>query len=253
MFKDIKVETSRIELKASDFSKEDLELLDIEGLSRSFVTIQFKEINDQVIFALRDFIRNQYKLPMKYIECVNFQYQSVKRKPIKDKSGKMLDYLYIEPLNNNYPSYIRYIPINQALPLDTSILINIDETKMPNLEPNYYFLRSNSMITDKNIEDIIKKSKPSSKYLKPWLNNVHIGSLDIDSKLLFKGKVSLNNPEVCNSLTLFGFNRDDDNKLFRIFVYDCYNVTPKEIFEMMSKANVCKECKEFCEAVVSKL
>jgi hypothetical protein len=251
MFKDIKVEQTRIELNAKDFTPKELSLIDIKGLSRSFLRVSFKEINDNVINALRDFIKNQYKLPMKYIEEVDYKYSACKRAPNNDKDNP--DYLYIEPLNNNYPCYIRYIPINQALPLDTNIIIDIDETKMPDLVPNYYFFRSNSLQTDPKIEETIKKIKPNSIYTKPWLQSVHIGSLDIDSKLFYKGKVAMINTDNSCSFTLFGFHRDDEHKYFEVFTYDCYNVVPKEIFEMMLKQpGINSDCKSFCEAVLSK-
>lgn len=255
MFKNIKVEQSRMDLNPKDFTAKELSLIDVKGLSRSFLTVRFDKIDDSTIAALRDFIKNQYKLPMKYIEMEDYKYISRKRDNSDVvKKGDAPDYLYIEPLNNNYPCYIRYIPINQALPLDTIIIIDIDELKMKDLKPNYYFFRSNSMKTDDNIEEVIKKAKPKSICTKPWLENVHIGSLDIDSKLFYKGRVTMMNPNKCCSFTLFGFKRNDDEKYFKIFTYDCYNVTPKEIFEMMlEQPGIGNECKEFCKEVISKI
>jgi hypothetical protein len=254
MFKGLKVELSEIKLDKSKFTPKELSLIDIEGLSRHVLTVHFEDINENAILAMRDFIRNQYKIPMKYITCEYYQYVACKREFKENKEAPSLpDYLYIEPLNNNYQSYIMYIPVNQSIPLDTSVIINIDETQMKDLKPNYYFFRSNDIQTSKDIESQILKANPQSIYKRPWLNNVHIGSLDIDSKLTFKGKVALSNVDVCNSLTLFGFNRDDDNKLFRIYTFDCFNVTPKNIFELMLKQPVGDECKEFCKAVLKTL
>lgn len=246
----LKVTHEQINLDKSKFDKKELSLIDIEGLSRHELTVHFKEVDDDVILALRDFIRNQYKIPMKYIKCEHFQYVATKRDMMKSDEDGDYDYMYIEPLNNNYPLYIGYIPVNQSLPLDTSATLNINMHRMADLEPDYYFLRSNSIVAKDGIEDVIKKENKDSIYLKPWLQNVHIGSLDIDSKLIFKGKVAMTNTEVCNSMTLFGFNRDDDNKLFRIFTFNCYNILPKNIFEMMLKQPVNDQCKEFCEAVL---
>ena len=251
MFKGIKVEKSQLNLEKSKFTKKELSLIDIEGLSRNIVTIHFKDINEKTCIALRDFIRNQYKIPMKFIECDFFQYVACKR-DIKDESEGIQDYLYIEPLNNNYAAYIRYIPVNQSIPLDTHVLINIDETESQN-KADYYFFRSNELETAKDIEEQIKKANPNSIYTKPWLNNVHIGSLDVNSKLTFKGKIALSNVDICNSLTMFGFNRDDDNKLFRVYTFNCFNVTPKNIFEMMLNQPIGEECKEFCKEVLKQL
>jgi len=267
MFKNIKVELSRIEVNPKDFNKKELTLIDCKGMSRTFLTITFDKFDDTTIEAVHGIIRNQYKLPMKWIECDEFSYKARKRDAkiaFKDTIDKMTDefaknklkrcdYLYIEPLNNDYMRYIKYIPINQAIPLDTQFIIDINEDNIPTYKPGFYFFRSNSLKTDENIEQIIKKEKPSSHHLKPFLENVHIGSLDIDSKLLFKGRVALVNPDMCQSMTLFGFKRNDDLKYFKIFTYDCYNVRPVEIFEMMLKLpNLCKESQELCKAVIAK-
>lgn len=256
MFKDIKVTQRTLKPDLSKFTKDELKMLDDTGISRHIIDITIDKYDDDTYKALRDIINNQYKLPMKYIDCVFYRYAAYKRNNIiknedeKGNTNNNKDVLIIEPLNNNYEEYIRYIPINQSLPLDTNIVIDIDTSKY---EPNYYYFTSNTMKTDDNIEDIIKKERPDSITLKPWLDHAHIGSLDIDSKLTFKGRVRMVNQDIFNSFCLFNFRRDDEKHYFTIYTFDCFNITPKDILELMLKQNVTDQCKAFCKAVLSKL
>ena len=41
--------------------------------------------------------------------------------------------------------------------------------------------------------------------------------------------------EIIKSFSLFGFNRSDERKEFTIWTYNCFNVEPKEILELMLK------------------
>lgn len=238
-----------------DFTAKELSLFDVEAFTRHFLTINWKKVTENEEQIMHDIIRHQYYLPMKCIECVNYVYRSCKRyhAKITNDENENEDYLYIEPINNNYPIYIKYIPINQSLPLDTNCVIDIDMEKSKTPQ-NYYFLKSSSIKTDDNIESVILKENPKSVFKRPWPHSIHIGSLDIDSKLFFKGKVAYVNTEVCNSLTLFGFRRDDDNNVFTIFTYDCFNITPKTIFELLlTLPDIKPATKQFCNDIIKKL
>ena len=64
--------------KASDFTKEELGLIDIDGLQRTFLKINFKQLTDDEYFFMRDIAFNQYRIPMKYLKPIpnSFSYIS---------------------------------------------------------------------------------------------------------------------------------------------------------------------------------
>ena len=247
MFKDIKVKLEFMSPDRKRFSPKELKLIDIEALSRHTMTITIPKYDKDTYTVLREIVANQFKLPMKYIECVDYRYCAKKHEM---KNEQVDAYLYIEPLNNDYPSYIRYIPINQSLPLDTNIVIDVDTEKL-GLPPNFYYIWSNNMQTDANIEQIIKKENPKSIFTRPWCNCCHIGSIDINSKFYYKGKVSLVNTDVFDSMSLFAFKRNDEKHYFKILTYDCYNVTPVDIIEkMLKQPGISEPTKEFCKEIL---
>ena len=249
MFKGIKVTTRHVVPNKEKFNEKELTLYDIEGNSRWFLEVEIPEYNPNIKLAIKEIINNQYKLPAKYIECVDYRYCS---KKYEVKNNNIVGYLYIEPLNKNYPNYIRYMPINQSLPLNTSVILDIDTEKL-GLEPNFYGIWSNNLQTDSDIANIIKKENPKSITLQPWPLCYDIGSIDIDSKIYYKGKVSYVNNEMCNSISLFGFKRNDNKHYFKIFTYDCFNITPANILELMTKQpGISKETIDFCNYILAK-
>lgn len=225
--------------KTSDFTKEELGLIDIDGLQRTFLKIGFKQLTNDEYFFMRDIAFNQYRLPMKYLKPIPNSFSYVSQK--SQISGKEKDInnagVVIEPLNADFFNLISYTPINQALPIGTMVTIDV-ETEfncVGDKQPERMFIWSNNLKTDDDIESKIKKEKPNSTRTKPWIECCHYGAIDIGSKLIAKYEVENVDIDIIRSFSLYGFSRNDDKKEFTIWTFNYFNVSPMEILTMMKK------------------
>lgn len=222
---------------AKDFKPEELKLIDIDGLQRTYLKITFKELNDDTYFFMRDVAFNQYKLPMKYLKPVPNSYSYISQK--SQISGKEKDIknagIVIEPLNADYFNLISYTPINQAIPLGTIVTIDVETpfNTVDGHEPERMFIWSNNLQTDSDIKDKIKAEKKNSERLEPWIRCCHFGAIDIGSRLTAKYEVATVDTDILHSFSLFGFSRSDERKEFTIWTFNYFNTSPFDVLRMM--------------------
>ena len=233
-----KVETYSRGPKDSDFSKEELKLIDTDGLQRNYLKITFKQLTDEVYFALRDITKCQYMLPMKYLHPVPGSYSYVSQKSQifgKEKDIKNAG-VTIEPLNPDIFNLVSYTPINQSIPVGTIVTldVNIPFDVLPDgKEPERKFLWSNNLKTNEDVESKIKSANPKSIRTKPWIEKCHYCAIDVGSRLTAKFEVALVNTEIVRSFSLFGFSRFDEKKEFVIWTYKCFNVVPQDVLNLI--------------------
>lgn len=226
---------------AKDFTPEELKLIDIDGLQRTYMKITFNKLSDDEYFFIRDIAFNQYKIPMKYLKPVPNTFSYISQK--SQISGKEKDIknagVVIEPLNADFFNMISYTPINQAMPMGTIVTIDV-ETEFNTIdgkEPERKFIWSNNLKTDGDIKDKIKKEKPNSTRTEPWIKCCHYGAIDIGSRLTAKFEVSPVDVDVIHSFSLFGFSRSDERKEFTIWTFNYFNVSPADVLNMMKSVN----------------
>lgn len=224
---------------SKDFTAKELSRIDIEGLQRTYLTIKWSKLSDETYFAMRDFAAVQYQLPIRYLKPIPNSYSYVSQK--SQISGKEKDLknasTTIEPLNADFFNMISYTPINQAVPLGTMVTIDVQTefNSVDGQEPERKFIWSNNLQTDHDIEAKIKAEKPSSKRTKPWIGCCHYGAVDIGSRLTAKYEVQYVDVDVIHSFSLFGFSRSDERKEFTIWTYNCFNITPAEVLQLIKK------------------
>lgn len=243
--------------KASDFTPDELKLIDIDGLQRSHLTIAFNDLNDDTYFFMRDVAFNQYKLPMRYLKPIANSYSYVSQKA--QISGKEKDIrnasIVIEPLNADFFNLISYTPINQSLPIGTVVIIDV-ETEFDTIdgrEPERKFIWSNNLSTDNDITAKIMKENPASTRKEPWIKCCHYGAIDIGSRLTAKYEVATVDTEVMHSFSLFGFSRSDERKEFTIWTFNYFNTQPSDILQMMKKQpNLAPNTGKVIDEVLSK-
>lgn len=229
-----KVELYEYGPKESDFSKEELNLIDIDGLQRNYMKITFNDLSDEVYFAFRDIVKLQYSLPVKYLRPVPGTYSYVSQKSQifgKEKDIKNAG-ITIEPLNPDIFNLISYTPINQSIPLGTVVVLDVNtpfDILSDGNEPERKFIWSDNLTTNSEIEKHIKTENPKSIRTKPWIGKCHYCAIDIGSRLTAKFEVSYVDTEIVKSFSLFGFKRNDNVKEFVIWTYKCFNITPIDI------------------------
>lgn len=233
-----KVETYTQGPDVTKFSKDELKIFDADGFTRNFMKITLSSVSNDYYDGIRDILKLQYKLPVKYLKLVPGSYSYVSQK--SQIQGKEKDIknaaVTIEPLNYDYANLIQYTPINQSLPLGTIVTLDESipfETSPDGKEPERMFIWSSNLKTENGIEDKIKSENSKSIRTKPWMECVHYGAIDIGSEIVAKFAVSDVDTNIVKSFPLFGFRRSDEHKEFIIWVFKCYNLVPKDILTMM--------------------
>ena len=253
-----KVEKYSFGPKESDFTKDELKLIDIDGLQRNYLKITFKQLTDDVYFTLRDIAKCQYTLPIKYLHPMpgSFSYISQKSQIYgKEKDIKNAS-VTIEPLNPDIFNLISYTPINQSLPIGTIVTVDVSIPfdVLPNgEEPERKFLWSRNLKTSSDIESKIKTENPKSITTKPWIDKCHYCSIDIGSRVTAKFEVSLVDTDIVKSFSLFGFSRCDTTKEFTIWVYKCFNIMPTDVLTLIKNMKcVDKNSKMVIDEILTK-
>ena len=253
------VEQYKVNLNKNDFTADELKLIDIEGLSRNYLKIEFKSLGDDEYFVMRDIAKLQYKLPIKYLKPVPNSFSYICQKSLISGNEKDIRNaaVTIVPLNPNVQKQISYTPINQSLPLGTIVTIDVDveyTPSDPNITPQRRFIWSDNLKTDKNISEIIKRENPKSIYTKPWIQHCHYCAIDIGSQLNAKYEVAEVDLSIYASFSLFGFSRSDERKEFTIWTFNYFNITPVDVLKMISKQNnIEPNTKKIIEEIISKV
>ena len=250
------IESVKVEhhhLNPKDFTKEQLKRIYLEGLSQWELIIKRNPKCDETVWsnAVNQIVLFKNSMPVKYLSPVRAkcEYMAQKSQLTKNEEDKRKASIIIEPSNADYFNMvIPHIPINQSLPLDTIVSLE-EETDYTGDKAKRYFLWSSNLTTEKGIKEKIKSIKPDSICLEPWQPCVHIGSLEIGSKIIGKFKVEESNYKAQNSYQLYLFTRDADDKYFTISMYYYYNMLPKDLINMLLK--MCKNEIEYQEKIVS--
>lgn len=237
----IKVHTEQIKPIKEMFTKEELKYFCIDTNIRTKTTFTYKQPKEDskeeydINFARNQIFKHQYKIPMKYLKPEENIYLAQKS-PLMDKSNNIKNASrIIEPINIGFPDFIKYIPINQKIPLNTTYVINC---KVPYESKTRYFFMSNQLKCTEDISKILGKNKYD------FDPHIHIGTLDIGSE--YKGRfiVSEVNLNLFDSFSLFNFEFTDNS--FSIITYDFMEVDVKYILE-----EILKKCDERAKKFIS--
>ena len=249
---------TQLKLDPNEFSESEKRIIDLNGLSQHILTITFSELTEEVYLFMRDVARLQNKLPMKHLKLVpgTFEYVSQKSQIFGKEQDIRCASVTIEPLNNDYANTITYTPINQSIPIDTVVTLNIstiyNDTDTDVASQKFFW--SNNLKTVSNVRELIKKENPNSITLEPWMKCVHYGSIDIGSVINAKYTVDWVDTDMYSSYSLYNFRRDDVNKKFIIWIYDAWNINHKDLLELISAHDACIDSsKKICSEIISKL
>lgn len=241
---EIKVSTRKLEPKKDMFSKEELKYFCPETNVRTVTTFSYKTPKEgskdeyDINYARNQIFKYQYKIPMKYLQPDKGTYLSQKS-PLMDKSSNIRNAArIIEPINIGFNEYIKYIPINQNIPIGTTFIINC---KVPFESNTRYFFMSEHLKCVEDISALIGKNKY------PFDPKIHIGALDIGSEYNARFIVSDVNLNLYDSFSLFNFSFEDDS--FSLITYDFMEITPKYILtEVLKKCD--ERAKPFIQACI---
>jgi len=181
-----------------------------------------EEFKYVVNYARNQLFKNQYRIPMKALFAEPGNTYICQKAPLYDKSNNIKNAAkVIEPLSIGFDEYIRSIPINQNLDIDTTFTINVS---VPYDSEHRYRFKSNQLVCQ-DLKEV------------PFDQNIDIGVLDIGSQYTGKFKVKWVNLDIYDSYTLFKFDIDDsDGEIgFNIYTYEFMNIDLKSIFENVIK------------------
>lgn len=258
---DIPIASATVTTRGPDLSKftpSELAIFDADGFTRTFLTIKFDTMTDAVYDGMKSISRLQYALPIRYLKPVDGTFSYISQKSFVASDGDIRNAsILIEPLNNAYMESITYTPINQHMPLNTPVILDVSvpfDTLPDGTEPDRKFVWSSNLKTESNIEYIIRDEYPKSIRTKPFQECVHYGCVDVGSKLECKFLVSLSDPNITRSFNVYGFRFDHDQKELVIWVFKCFNLTPMEVLQMIkNNQNCCDETKHLIDAILSKV
>lgn len=243
------VKTYETKIDKSLLTKEQLKVIDCEGIERLWCDIKIKNINDEYYSIIANLVSLQYSLPMKYLKYIDntYQYISQKTNLIGNTKDIAKADILIEPINPDIVQVIQQLPINQKLPIDTQVMLDIS---LGYNELNRKFIWSNNLQFINNFDEKVL----TGHYKKPWLQCAEIGTIDIGSHITAKFSVSWVNTDLLKSYSLFNFERSDKDKLLRIYIFKFNNVTIKELFKLMYEhKNIKPNAKKFVEEILKKI
>ena len=176
-----------------------------ETNTRSKITIHHPS-TPEFMKARNTLFQKQYKLPMKYL-CPKDKnkYVCQKSPTIADKNNIESAFVVIEPLNIGFDAYIKYIPINQSIPLGTIFRIDVG---IPYEALKRKFIRSKSLKTS-------YKHPEGHLLMDP---NIHIGSIDIGSR--YTGTFEVTEVPINNTDSFHKFSFECEPDHFSVIVYD---------------------------------
>jgi len=222
----------RVTLDRKLFNEKQQDKIDFNGLSRTYLTIKVKKIDDDYYDILKHLFKLQYKLDMVFLKPISDVCKYVSQKTPLTGNDKNIENatIVIEPLHGNlFNTIIPYTPINQSIKEGTIVNFNAETPfvieKDDGIKSGRKFMWSNTLET---IEEVPEN---------PWLKCVHYGTIDVGSKVTGKFTVSKVDCDLQHSFSLFGFSRDDSKQVITLWIYDYYNVSLKELIEKIIKKN----------------
>lgn len=235
---------------ASEFTKEELEVIDIENLVETVYDIEFKrELTDDDLIGIAELLKLETKLPLKYLKPIQNSCIYIAAKS-KLEDGKDFEHasVQIEPINPDWANgQIRFLPINQSIPIDTIFTIS----KTIPVDGNYEWVMSSDLKPTKDLRELILQENPNAKSFVLTNQKVYLFGQDIGSKLEGKFKVSWTD-SIFDSLRLFRFKRPKINHL-QFYVYDFMDVSLKMIMDKALSVTHSKECKKICEEIIESI
>ena len=233
-----KIEFEYVVPDISGFSDKQKGRFDKEGMSRWFLKIYHNKdkLTDAIINDINDVVISKNSLKIKYLKCSpdlcsyisqksRIQGETSEKQDIKNAS------VIIEPLHNDlFNMVIPHIPVNQSIPTGTSVVLSID-VPFKGSDSLRKLTWSSNLDTDSKISETIKKNKPDSIYIKPWLDCVHMGSIDLGSSIKGKFTVSLLDTDLQQSYQIYTFRREAEDEYFELGMYVCYNMRPVDLID----------------------
>ena len=244
----ITIKQDRIVVDTDKFTKEQLKYLDYERMDQTRVRITFPKGKDDMdekyykFIAL--FLKQQYKLPVKYLEpeIDSCSYVSQKSTIIGNTKYISDASITIEPLNQNVFKQISYTPINQAFDIGTVVSLHetIPYTNEDGSTPSRRLLTSASLkctqYSKQTFDAMGKKWKADYKGL--CNRCIPYTAIDIGSEII--GKFFVKVSTLRQSMTLYKFCRPEIN-VIEIITPDYLNVNCSyiimETIDVVNKLN----------------
>jgi len=224
--------------KSKDFTKEELQYIDIERMSETITSFTFNTMNELEYETIAAILKQQYNLPVKYLEPDYDNCSYIAQKSLLPSSdSKITDaYISIEPLNQNIFKQISYTPINQNLEIGTIVTLH---ESIPFSSTCRKLLTSASLKCEKML---CNRSIPYS-------------SIDIGSEIT--GKFIVKTSTLRASMSLYRFRRPQDNVIefvtadyLNIDINSILKMTKTEIEKRLNKQNL-KEILEVIDKMIN--
>ena len=232
-----------------DFSKDELELLDIDNLQETIYTVTFPEkLTSEEKLGIEEMLKLETKIPMKYLKPIpNSCIYVAQKSKLLSSSQNDIDTasVRIEPMNPDWSNgQVRFLPINQSIPLDTIFMIS----KTIPYNGKFEWVMSSDITTSRDLKELILSENPSAKSFVLTNQKVYLFGQDIGSKLEGKFKVSMTD-EIFDNMRLFRFKRPKQNQI-EFIVYDFMDITLKNIMEKALKVCKNKNGKNVIESIL---
>ena len=235
----MKITVSHKGPKKSDFTKEELDLIDIDNLQETVYDIYFKKPFNQFV-GVADLLKYETRIPLKYLKPIPNACSYVAQKA----KGEV----QIEPLNPDWVyGQIRFNPINHSIPIDTVFTIS---KEIP-IDGEPQWVTSSDIKCTKNLKELILKENPDSKHFVLTNSKIDYFGQDIGSKLEGKFKVDWTDDRFDN-LRLFRFKRPELEHL-QFFIYDFMDIDLKFIMNRILTLSPSKECEQVVKEILSHL
>lgn len=255
----IKISVEHNKVNYKKFTEEQLQYLDYERMNETITKIEFPTVKqvgndimeDKYYKYIALFLKQQYKLPVKYLKpdidsCSYISQKSIiigNTKNITDAS------ITIEPLNQNVFKQISYTPINQAFDIGTVISLheNIPYINEDCTTPSRKLLTSASLVCSQYPKDTFKHNDKEYKTEYKGLCNrcIPYTAIDIGSEII--GKFIISTTDLRESMAIYKFRRPADN-IIEIVTPDYINVSFAYIMDLtketINKREYTKEQKE---------
>lgn len=243
----MKISVSAKGPKKADFSKDELELLDIDNLQETVYDVKWtRKFTDDDYIAVAEMLKLETKLPLKYLKPIQNACVYIASKGVISKDNQSA--VYIEPMNPDWTNgQIRFLPINQSIPLDTVFTIS----KTIPQDGKFEWVMSSDLKCTKNLKELILSENPKAKSFDLTNQKVYLFGQDIGSKIEGKFKVAMTD-EIFDNLRLFRFKRPELDHL-QFFVYNFMNVSLKDILEKMINQTKSELCKQLCKEIMEHL
>lgn len=247
----IKYSTKHITIDKSIFTEKDYKYIDPDNLSETVYRFEFPSkkpdengdiMDNDMYIAIANMLRMQYLLPVKFLKANEdtFSYIAQKANTIGENDSIENSIIQVEPLNPNFTKQVRYVHINQMIPVGTTFYIHTEipyRNKDDKPGPFRKLLTSASIKTeaqglDKKILEEAKKHGIAKPTTVLFNKRIAFGALDIGSVLDMKMTVEYT--DIHESMTLFRFRCPADN-IVEFVVYDHFNVDMKYILNLMKR------------------